>query len=577
MCYRCGKLGHTSRYCLAPSSVVQQSPKSEMGAHVEELAADPDDETIQVALEALALEEDHEWIIDSGASRHFSGNAQVFNSLEPSSLGGTAVSAGGHSHPIQGQGSINLSSSNGEIKRISSVYYVPGLNRNLLSVGQIAELGCLVMFDEEKCIVATKTKPSRVIARGKRNPSNGLYFLRSESSNLELNSLTLDLSSQVSYPSEPTLSTQVGTSNSLDLQANTGIWNPRTDPTVSTVERPRIEEQSRVSTSADAFLWHRRMGHLNYQYLAQLSKQAIGLPNIPAPNGTKHCDQCHAGKSSRSNIPKRATVRSEGTLDLIHSDLCGPLPIESLSRARYYISFTDDFSRKTWIYFLVSKDQAFEKFRLFKTMIEKATGRTIKTLRTDRGGEYLSSAFSEFCQEAGIHRQLTAAHTPHQNGLAECRNRSILEKTRSMMLGAGVPNYLWAETAKTAVYLLNRSPTKANLGATPEECFTKQRPDLRHLRTFGCLTHLHIQKNQRNKLEARSERGVLVGYDESTKGYRIWLPHKRIVTVSRDVSFDETRFYRTNLSEVEFDVQPLLESQPLSPLTEDLLLSGMAH
>jgi hypothetical protein len=210
-------------------------------------------------------------------------------------------------------------------------------------------------------------------------------------------------------------------------------------------------------------------------------------------------------------------------------------------------------------------------------MIEKATGRTIKTLRTDRGGEYLSSAFSEFCQEAGIHRQLTAAHTPHQNGLAERRNRSILEKTRSMMLDAGVPNYLWAEAAKTAVYLLNRSPTKANLGATPEERFTKQRPDLRHLRTFGCLTHLHIQKNQRNKLEARSERGVLVGYDESTKGYRIWLPHKRIVTVSRDVSFDETRFYRTNLSEVEFDVQPLLESQPLSPLTEDLLLSGMAH
>jgi hypothetical protein len=122
MCFRCGQPGHISRYCLAPSSVVQQPPKPGMSAHLEELYTDStNDETIQIALEALALEEDNEWIIDSGASRHFSRNAQAFNSIEPSSLGGTTVSVGGISHPIQGQGNINLSSSSGEIKRISSV------------------------------------------------------------------------------------------------------------------------------------------------------------------------------------------------------------------------------------------------------------------------------------------------------------------------------------------------------------------------------------------------------------------------------------------------------------------------
>jgi hypothetical protein len=155
-----------------------------MGAHVEEYVTDSGDDSIHAALEALALENDNEWIIDFGASRHFSENAQVFNSIEPSSLGGSAVSAGGHNHPIQGQGSINVSSSSGEIKQISSVYYVPGLNRNLLSVGQIAELGCLVVFDEANCVVATKTKSIQIIAKGRRNPSNGLYFLRSVSSNL---------------------------------------------------------------------------------------------------------------------------------------------------------------------------------------------------------------------------------------------------------------------------------------------------------------------------------------------------------------------------------------------------------
>jgi hypothetical protein len=194
MYYRCNQPGHISCYCLAPESVVQQSPRPTMGAHIEELYADlTDDESIQVALEALALEGDNEWIIDSGASRHFSGNAQVFNSIEPSSLGGIAISAGGQNHPIQGQGSINLSSSNREIKRISSVNYVLGLNGNLLLIGQIVELGCLVMFDEVKCIVVTKSTPSRIVARGKRNLSNGLYFLRSETSNLEMNSLFLEL------------------------------------------------------------------------------------------------------------------------------------------------------------------------------------------------------------------------------------------------------------------------------------------------------------------------------------------------------------------------------------------------
>jgi transposase InsO family protein len=121
-----------------------------------------------------------------------------------------------------------------------------------------------------------------------------------------------------------------------------------------------------------------------------------------------------------------------------------------------------------------SKDQAFEKFRIFRTMVEKAIGRSIRVLRTDRGGEYLSGTFIEYCQAAGISRQLTAAYTPHQNGLAERKNRSIMEKTRSMMLGTGVPNFLLAEAAKTAVYLLNRSPTKANLGVTPEERFTNR-------------------------------------------------------------------------------------------------------
>ena len=116
------------------------------------------DKSIQLAMKALSFEDN--WIINSGVSQHFSRNIHAFNSIEPNSLTGTIVSAGGQNHPIQGQGNVNLSSSTGEIKQVSLVYFVLGFKRNLLSVGQIAELRCLVIFDETRCIVVIKGRPS---------------------------------------------------------------------------------------------------------------------------------------------------------------------------------------------------------------------------------------------------------------------------------------------------------------------------------------------------------------------------------------------------------------------------------
>jgi transposase InsO family protein len=520
-----------------------------------------------MALEALNVEDDGDWIIDSGASRHFLGNEQAFTSLEPSTLQGKAMSAGGQSHPIQGQGSIRLSSPTGEIKKISSVYFVPGLNKNLLSVGQITELGCFVVFDEHKCIVATKSTPSRIVARGERSPTNGLYFLKTVVSDLQMNSMALELSQN---KKQATISLTALESNSIVT------WNPRPSHNIVTkIEQKNLEVNSISHASAEAYLWHRRTGHLNFQYLSQLSRQQVGLPEISAPNGSKHCDSCHKGKSARSKIPKLATRRSKAILEIIHSDPCGPLPVQSLGRTSYFITFTDDYSRKTWIYFMSGKDQTFSKFRLFKQTIEKLTGVSIKTLRLDRGGEYQLGEFKTFCLEAGIKQELTATYSPFQNGLAECRNRSILEKARSMMLGSGVPSFLWAEAAKTAVYLLNRSPTRANLGVTPDEKFSNLKLNLRHLRSFGCMVFMHTPEQFRNKLEPRSEHAIFVGYDEATKGYRVYLPHKRAVVVNRDVAFDESRIYRADPTNTQFEITPLLELQPLSlPIGSDSLISG---
>jgi transposase InsO family protein len=325
--------------------------------------------------------------------------------------------------------------------------------------------------------------------------------------------------------------------NNLSLEANS-CHQSLPIPSLATVkELPgrvdlELNNNSVSKISGEASLWHRRMGHLSFPYLAQLSRRDVGLPLIPAPSNQKHCSSCQQGKNARTKFPKTATARAAGILDLVHSDLCGLLPVHSLGGSKYFVTFTDDFSRKTWIYFMASKDQTFAKFRTFKSMIENLTGVKIKSIRTDGGGEYTSGEFVAFYKQHGIRKEKTAAYSPHQNGLAERRNRSILEKTRSMLLGVGAPAFLWVEAAKTAIYLLNRSPTKANTGRLPEEKFMGGTLSLRHLRIFGCMVFVHIPERYRSKLESRSERGVYVGYDDSTKGYRVYLPHKRTVTVS---------------------------------------------
>jgi hypothetical protein len=145
----------------------------------------------------------------------------------------------------------------------------------------------------------------------------------------------------------------------------------------------------------------------------------------------------------------------------------------------------DDKSCKTWIYFLHLKSQTLEKFKIFKKQIENLTNKQMLTLRNDNGGDYLSKQFGKFCRLEGIHRQLTVPYTPSQTGVSERKNRTILERTRSMLIAGNVPIYLWAEAAKTAVYLMNISPTRASLGLTPEEVFHDRKPNLQHLRIFG--------------------------------------------------------------------------------------------
>ena len=173
--------------------------------------------------------------------------------------------------------------------------------------------------------------------------------------------------------------------------------------------------------------------------------------------------------------------------------------------------------------------------------MERELGQTLACLRTDRGGEFCSKEFDEFCRTNGIKRQLTAAYTPQQNGVAERRNQTIMNLVRSTLTEKKMPKEFWAEGVRWITYVLNRSPTTALENQTPEEAWNGFKPDVKHFKVFGCVGHVHIPEAKRTKLDDKSCKCIFLGVSEESKAYRMYNPTSKKIMVSRDVVFEETR------------------------------------
>jgi len=175
-------------------------------------------------------------------------------------------------------------------------------------------------------------------------------------------------------------------------------------------------------------------------------------------------------------------------------------------------------------------------------------------LRSDNRGEYTSGDFTNFCKEVRIKREHTVPYNPQQKGVAERKNKSILEAMKAMIHDQDLPMYLWGEACSTTVYVQNRSPRRILGDKTSEEVFTGEKPSVGHLRIFGCPVYFHVAKQKRSKLEPSRKKGTFVGYDETSKGYSIYVPGQRYIEVSRDVTFDEeVAFRRSKRSHMDTD------------------------
>ncbi|KAH9657711.1 hypothetical protein KPL70_023190 [Citrus sinensis] len=234
-------------------------------------------------------------------------------------------------------------------------------------------------------------------------------------------------------------------------------------------------------------------------------------------------------------------------LEYVHSDVWGPTKTTSIGGSHYFVTFVDDFSRRVLVYTIRAKDEVLEIFVKWKKLVETQTGKKIKVLRSDNGGEYTSDPFLQVCQNKGIKRHFTVRHTPQQNGVAERMNRTLLEKVQCMLSNAGLDKKFLAEAVSYASHLVNRLPSTVIGGKTPMEMWSrKHAQDYDSLRIFGCPAYYHVKDG---KLDARARKAIFVEFKGGVKGFKLWDLEDKKFVCSRDVTFDEASMMKASSSQ----------------------------
>lgn len=312
------------------------------------------------------------------SSNHMCGDRSMFVEINEAIIGN--VLFGDDSKiPVKGKGKILICLKNGSHQFIYNVYYVPNMKNNILSLGQLLEK-CYDIHLKEHSLFLRDCRHNLI---SKVSMSNNRMFL---------------------------LNIQNDIAKCLKTCYTDSLW-----------------------------LWHLRFRHLNFDSLKCLPKKKMvrGLPSINHPD--QLCEGCLVGKQFRKSFPKESTSRATNSLELIHTDVCGPINPNSFGKSKYFLFFIDDYSRKTWVYFLKEKSKTFENFKKLKALVEKENGLSIKAMRSNRGGEFISNEFHKYCEDHGIRRPLTVPRSPQQNGVEERKNRTIFNMVRSMLKSKKMP------------------------------------------------------------------------------------------------------------------------------------------
>ena len=429
----------------------------------------------------------YNWLFDCGSTSHICTQRDAFIDYFPlhdstiAGIGPVPANAVG-----KGTVLVNMSVNGNTIPhRLRDVLYVPDAPNCLLSGARFDEGGGEFIGGNGKCTL--KEKSGRIVGEGTK--TGRLYLLNARAQLLG--------QERTNYAATPKLS-----------------WDQ----------------------------WHRRYGHISISALERLDRENMvnGLLVDQSSITSKSCDACIQAKQARKSYPQEAEHRSQTPGERVMSDVWGPAGKESIGKWKYYISFTDDCTRYVHVLFLKDKSQAFDRIKERVAQIKRHCGKVPKWLRFDNGKELVNEKLRKLAADEGIIIETSAPYSPSQNGVAERFNRTLLELARAMLISKNLPTFLWDEAVAHAAYLRNRVPTRALNGKTPYEAWHGAKPNVSHLREFGCDVWVLDESKNRSKLDPKSKKMILVGFMDGSKSVRYYDARSRSIKVSRNVAFTET-------------------------------------
>ncbi|GJV79035.1 putative ribonuclease H-like domain-containing protein [Tanacetum coccineum] len=301
------------------------------------------------------------------------------------------------------------------------------------------------------------------------------------------------------------------------------------------------------ATLDESMLWHRRLGHINFKNINKLVKDNLvrGLPTKHFEND-QTCVACLKGKQHRAS--------------------CKSKVLNPITKPLF-----------TWVFFLTTKDETSEILKNFIKEIENLVDKKVKIIRSDNGTEFKNKVMDDFCREKGIKREYSVARTPQQNGVAERRNRTLIEAARTMLADSKLPTTFWAEAVSTACYVQNRVLVVKPHNKTPYELFRGFKPALSFMRPFGCHVTILNTLDSLGKFDGKSDEGFFVGYSLSSKAFRVYNTRTRRVEENLHIRFLENKpMIEGNGPKWLFDIDSLTQSMNYVPVTAGTISNDSA-
>lgn len=497
-CQVCGKYGHMAWQCYHRFNSQFVSPFSSNSSNYSHSPSTPSPQTPQAHFASSSSSPyfNFAWYPDSGATNHVTPNLNNLSSASVYTGGDNIQIADGSGIIINHVGSakVHSTSSPSSSFLLKTLLHVPQSSKNLLSVSRFAHDNNVFFEFHSNCCFVKSQATRKVLLQGVVR--DGLYIF----DNLFI---------------PPSLSS---TTSSLPTSAGSALV------------------ASKASSSSLFDLWHCRLGHPSSMIVSHVLQQC----NLPFSNKNTQslCSACCLGKTHRLPFTTSFSPCS-APLEIIHSDVWGPAPITSINGYRYYVHFVDAFTRFTWIFLIKNKSDVAKLFPNFKQKVENQFNHKIKALHTDGGGEFVG--LNPFLAQHGIIHRVSCPYTPAQNGIAERKNRHIVDIGLTLLAKASLPLKYWDHAFLTAIFLINKLPAQNLNFKSPYELIFHKPPDYTFLKTFGCACYPNLRPYNSTKLQFRSTLCTFLGYSSDHRGYKC-LDSKGKIYISRDVLFDETSF-----------------------------------